>query len=141
MIHIENKMMILLSEECKHLCGTKFNSLLKKCSPPQLLEFSMEAVMSEWQCDAPLLHRFLIIAASSGSVPTTDQIPPICMAGSILLRIHVCFSTYCWLLLFHGNATKQVYTLSLTILYAISLSLITQTLIIHIMNKSNFKQW
>ena len=41
------KVMITLSEECKHLCGTKFNSLLRKCSLPQLLEFSMEAVMSE----------------------------------------------------------------------------------------------
>ena len=51
-----DKVMIQLSEECRHLCGTKFNSLLRQCSPPQLLEFSMDAVMSEWQRDAPLLH-------------------------------------------------------------------------------------
>ena len=120
-----DKVMIQLSEECKHLCGTKFNSLLRKCSPSQLLEFNMEALMSEWQHDAPLLHRFLVTAASSGSAPTTDQIPPICMAGSILLRarnIHMsAFQHIVGLLLFHGNATKQVllYTLTLLILYAI----------------------
>lgn len=107
-----NKVMIQLNEECKHLCGTKFNSLLRKCSPPQLLEFSMQALMSEWQRDAPLLHQFLITAASSSSTSTTDQIPQICMAGSILLRarnIHMsAFQHIVGLLLFHGNATKQV---------------------------------
>ena len=108
-----DKLMTLLSEECKHLCSMKFNSLLRKCNPQQLLDFGVENLMSEWQQDAPLLHQFLIAAASSTGVPTTDQTTPICMAGCILLRarnIHMsAFQHIIGLLLFHGNATKQVY--------------------------------
>ena len=98
-----DKIMTRLSEECKHLCSMKLNSILRKCTPQQLFDFSMEGLISEWQQEAPLLHRFLITAAPSTSAPITDQIPPICMAGSILLRsrnIHVCFPTYCWALAF-----------------------------------------
>lgn len=108
-----DKMMTLLSEECKHLCSIKFNSLLRKCNPQQLLDFSMEDLVSEWKQEAPLLHQFLTTAASSTGAPTTDRTPPICMAGSILLRarnIHMsAFQHIVGLLLFHGNATKQVY--------------------------------
>ena len=68
--------------------------------------------MSERQQDAPLLHRFLIAVASSTGAPTTDQIPPICMAGCVLLRarnIHMsAFQHIVGLLLFHGNSTKQM---------------------------------
>ena len=107
-----DKMMILLSEECKHLCSMKLYSILRKCNPQQLLDFSMEGLISEWQQEAPLLHRFLITAASSTNAPSMDQVPPICMAGSILLRsrnIHMsAFQHIVGLLLFHGNATKQV---------------------------------
>ena len=90
------KVMITLSEECKHLCGTKFNSLLRKCSPPQLLEFSMEAVMSEWQHDAPLLHRFLTTAASSSNVSDTTDLHGWLHFVEGKKYSHVCFSTYCW---------------------------------------------
>lgn len=75
--------------------------------------------MSEWQQDAPLLHRFLIAVASSTGAPTTDQIPPICMAGCVLLRarnIHMsAFQHIVGLLLFHGNSTKQVAMLLIEI--------------------------
>ena len=75
--------------------------------------------MSEWQQDAPLLHRFLIAVASSTGTPTTDQIPPICMAGCVLLRarnIHIsAFQHIVGLLLFYGNSTKQVAMLLIEI--------------------------
>ena len=41
-----DKLMTLLSEECKHLCSMKFNSLLKKYNPQQLLDFGVENLMS-----------------------------------------------------------------------------------------------
>ncbi len=107
------RLMTLLSEECKHLCSTKFKSMLRKCNPQQLLDFSVESLMSEWQQDAPLLHRFLVTTASSTAAPTIDQTPPICMAGCILLRARnidmSAFQHIVGLLLFHGNATKHVY--------------------------------
>ena len=105
-----NKLMIVLKEECKHLCSVKMNSILRKCTPQQLLSFSMGSLISEWQREAPLLLQFLVTVASS----STHQIPFICMAGAILLRsrnIHMsALQHIVGLLLFHGNATKQVYT-------------------------------
>ena len=105
-----DKVMAQLTEECKHLCSKNLNSILRKCSPQQLLDLG--DLMTEWQREAPLLHRFLVTAASSTSAPTTTQAPPICLAGSILLRtrnIHMsALQHIVGLLLFHGNATKQV---------------------------------
>lgn len=107
-----DKVMDQLGQECTHLCSMKLKSLLRKCAPKQLLDFSLEGLMLEWQREAPLLHRILVTAASSTSAQSTDQIPPICMAGSILLRarnIHMsALQHVVGILLFHGNATKQV---------------------------------
>ena len=106
-----NKLMITLREECKQLCSVKTNSILRKCTPQQLLNFSMESLISEWQREAPLFHQLLVTVASS-NLPSIHQIPYICMAGAILLRsrnIHMsALQHIVGLLRFHGNATKQV---------------------------------
>jgi hypothetical protein len=92
------RLMTLLSEECKHLCSIKFNSMLRKCNPQQLLDFSVESLMSEWQQDAPLLHRFLVTTASSTGAPTIDQTDTTNLYGWLYSveskkYPHVCFPT------------------------------------------------
>ena len=101
-----------LDEECKHLCSLKFFSVLRKCTPEQLSSLCLTDLLDEWKREPPLLHRFLLTISCCKGVPSNDKIPPICMAGSILLRtrnIHMsAMQHYTGLLLFHGNATKQV---------------------------------
>ena len=107
-----DRLMAQLGQECRHLCSLKFNSLLRKCTPKQLCDFNMDDLALEWQQQATLLHQFLLTASSSASAPNTTNIPPVCMAGSILLRarnIHMSAVQHLvGLLLFHGNASKQV---------------------------------
>lgn len=105
-----------LKKECIHLCSIKFLSILRKCTPEKLRQFSWDQLLSEWRSEAPLFYQFLETTAMSSSKLNEDveQIPAVCLAGSILLRsrnIHMSAVQHILgLLLFHGNASKQVYS-------------------------------
>ena len=109
---IIQRMLQQVNDECKHLCSLKLNSVLRSTKPKSLGEFNMLTLMSEWEKEAPLFFKFLL--TSIGPFDTRDDIAyPAAMAGSILLKtrnIHMsALQHLTGLLLFHGNATKQVY--------------------------------
>lgn len=122
----------IILNECKHLCEKKkFSSILRCTTPKDLLSFSWEKLLNEWKAEAPLLYNILTSVATPASVVSLpeDHKPAVCTAGAILLKSHnlhmSALQHIVGILLFHGNASKQVlfcdsYTkqiMSLTIIY------------------------
>lgn len=86
---VENHLCSVTAKECKKLCSTKDPSCFRAPTKDRLMNFSWESVGKELQNKAPLLHRCLIAAVNpsmSSSCPVRN--PGICMAASILLKLH-----------------------------------------------------
>ena len=86
--------------------------MLRKVKRNDLLSFSFEALVDEWKGHAPLLLQFLSTVAN---IPVSSKAAPltgICTAGAALLRqrnVHMsALHHVVGLILFHGNASKQV---------------------------------
>ena len=77
--------------QCEVLVSTKFNSILRRKGKEDLLNFSWDALLQEWEKQAPIFFNFLKSSASTPAVrnaqPIADKtIAPVCMAGAILLK-------------------------------------------------------
>ena len=110
----------LLSEagkECEDLCRKKgFTSVLRQNDPIHLMQFSHVQVLKEWENEAPLFLEFLHAVAAPlkprNVGKRNEYLPSVCAAGSILLKernVHMsAFHHLMGIILFHGNASKQV---------------------------------
>ena len=78
--------------QCEALVSTKFNSILRRKGKDDPLQFNWELVLQEWEKQAPIFFSFLKSAACTPAVRSaqpipTKAIPPVCMAGAILLKV------------------------------------------------------
>ena len=102
-----------LHQQCQDLCRKKeFCSILRKTSRANLQSFSFDSVWQEWKEHAPLFAKFLATSANISLSETTSMTAGICTAGSLLLKArntHMsALQHMVGLILFHGNASKQV---------------------------------
>ena len=116
--HVVERIMQNVDEECKHLCSVNFNSLLRNTKAKSLGDINMANLIAEWRKEAVVCYKFLVISADSPNA--CDEVYLLSMAGSILLKtrnIHMsALQHLTGLLLFHGNATKQVCSINYTML-------------------------
>ena len=116
-VPIVQSLLMELSKQCQDLCRKKeFSSTLRRLEPTQLTEFAFKNVVEEWRKVAPLLLQFVCCVANvpllADGSPPSNAFPCLCMAGALLLRQrNVPMSALhhlVGLILFHGNASKQV---------------------------------
>jgi len=103
--------------QCEVLVSTKFNSILRRKGKEDLLNFSWDALLQEWEKQAPIFFNFLKSSVSTPAVknaqPIADKtIAPVCMAGAILLKTRSqsmsALQRIVSMLLNAGHVSKQV---------------------------------
>lgn len=107
-----------LQDECKQLCSCSRKSILRKLSPEDLQDFNWLSIAWELKQEAPLL--FAISAAGAPARPCNvykgatevSCYPALCTAAAIFLKERCQFMSalqhFLGVILFHGNASKQV---------------------------------
>ena len=108
-----------LQAECEHLCSRSINSKLRQSTPHDLQSFNWMSICSELKQEAPLLFAMLTTAGAPPrprnvhkGATEESRYPAICTAAAVLLKERCDFMSalqhLLGILLFHGNASKQV---------------------------------
>lgn len=109
-----------LDFECQQLCkAVGFQSVLRRHSRKDVMQFSWQTIVAEWKEHAPLLFAFLNAIVGKvrarnliKGVSEESRYPSICTTGAVLLKernkdmslIHHVIG----ILLFHGDVKKMV---------------------------------
>lgn len=109
-----------LDSECQQLCKVVgFQSVLRRHSRKDVMQFSWQTIVAEWKEHAPLFFAFLNATMGKArarnlmkGISEESRYPSICTAGAILLKernkdmslIH----HFIGILLFHGDVKKMV---------------------------------
>ena len=103
--------------QCEVLVSTKFNSILRRKGKDDALQFNWESLLQEWEKQAPIFFSFIKSAACTPAVRSAQPmpakaIPPVCMAGAILLKVRnqnmSALQRIISMLLNAGHVSKQV---------------------------------
>ncbi len=111
-----------LRNECEQLCSRSRRGMLKSSSPEDLQSFNWVSLAAELKREAPLL--FSLLSAAGGpprprnvhkGATEESRYPAICTAAAVLMKERCDFmcalQQLLGVILFHGNASKQVSTL------------------------------
>lgn len=115
-----------LKSECEQLCSRSKNSMFKRSSPGDLQSFNWLSAANELKKEAPILFSVLTAAGAPPrprniykGATEESRLPAICTAAAVLLKercMHMnALQHLLGLTLFHGNASKQVSYINMTI--------------------------
>jgi len=130
---IIQKLQSEINKECHNYCSDKEPSILRKCTPEDIIAFSEKKCEEELKMKAPLLHSCMhAVAVSQKRQKKIEEknedlniAPQLSMAASILLR-HRCpqMSALAYRfslgVLWHSGAKKQVHIYIIKVLSKIN---------------------